>query len=188
MIHAKLNNILIEHPRDFPKIEKLVYKIKWQLNAMEIDSKFLGAKLRRGIIVRQALGIIFLFILGLPIFIFGLIHNFLPFQFTSMVMPKLVKEPEYYAPIAILLGIVLYPLSYASFLILAGMFAGLSWWMLVTYFTLMPITGMFAFYFLKFLKQISFKWHYLFLLRGEKALLKSLRSDKIELKSLIFDQ
>ena len=109
-----------------------------------------------------------------------------PFQVTSLIMPKLVKVAEYYAPIAILLGIVLYPLTYTSFLIAAHYLFDFSWWMLIIYFLLMPISGMMAFYFLKFLRQVSYKWKYLFLLRGKKNLLARLIADKTELGETFF--
>ncbi|MFT5858924.1 MAG: 1-acyl-sn-glycerol-3-phosphate acyltransferase [Flavobacteriaceae bacterium] len=188
MIHSRLNKIYSDHPQVFADIEKLVYKIKWQLNTMDIDSKFLSAKLKKNGVILEGIGIILTFIFGLPIFIFGLIHNVFPFKLTSLLMSKIVKEPEYYAPIAILLGIVLYPLTYAIFLIAGSTFFGLTWWMLLLYFMLLPFTGMFAFYYLKFLGQVSFKWRFLFLLKGKKSLLDRLRSDKRELKSLILDK
>lgn len=186
LVHEKLNTIYLSEPSRLPEIERLVSKIKWQIETMDIEPKFLSAKLKKGFVFRHSLIIIVKFIIGLPIFLFGVLHNIFPFQFTSLIMPKLVKEAEYYAPIAILLGIVLYPLTYTAFLLIAGFGFDFTWWMLIIYLTMMPISGMMAFYFVRFMRQVSFKWKYLFLLRSKKNLLARLIADKSELVETFF--
>ncbi len=188
LIHEKLNSIHIHEPWKLPEIERIISKIQWQIDTMDIDPKFLSAKLKKGFVFRHSIQIIAKFIFGLPLFLFGLIHNVFPFQFTSLIMPKLVKEAEYYAPIAILLGIVLYPITYTTFLLIAYYGFDFNWWMLLIYFTLMPISGMMAYYFIKFMRQVSFKWKYLFLLRSKKNLLARLIADKAQLVELILTQ
>ena len=186
LIHNKLNAVYLSEPWRLSEIEQLVSKISWQIETLGVDPKFLSAKLNRGIVFRQSVLIIAEFTIGFPVFVLGFVHNVFPFQVTSLIMPKLVKVAEYYAPIAILLGIVLYPLTYTSFLIAAHYLFDFSWWMLIIYFLLMPISGMIAFYFLKFLRQVSYKWKYLFLLRGKKNLLARLIADKTELGETFF--
>ncbi|MFT5778016.1 MAG: 1-acyl-sn-glycerol-3-phosphate acyltransferase [Crocinitomicaceae bacterium] len=186
-VHAALNRIYLDTPGELTKIELLVYRLKWQLEKMEIDPKLLSRKLKRGMFIRQLMESISILFLGLPIFFIGVIHNFFPFKLTGFLMPILVKDVEYYAPIAILLGIVLYPLTYIGFLFLVDYLFEWEWWVNIIYFAAMPISGMIAYYFLRYIGQVSFKWNYLLLLSGKRELLKSLRSDKERLKRSLFN-
>ena len=126
------------------------------------------------------------FVVGIPIFIFGVIHNVFPFRFTSFLQIKLVKDIEYHAPVAILLGIILYPLTYVGFVELFDHFFDLSFFEKVIYWVLMPTTGMFAYYFSLRTDRITYKWNHYFLLKSENQRIEILRMDKKRLNELVF--
>jgi phosphate starvation-inducible membrane PsiE len=100
-------------------------------------------------------------------------------------MPKLVKNVEYYAPIAILLGLVFYPLNYFAFLHVVGDYFQFNTLLSIAYFIAMPVTGMIAFQFVQYLKSTSFKWKYVFHISNQNEALKELRKLQNDLKKII---
>ncbi len=126
-------------------------------------------------------------ILTFPVFLLGLIHNLIPYKVTDIFMPRLVQDKEYYAAIAVLVGIVFYPLNYAGFLYLSSFYIELNWVAKTIYFFLMPLSGLFAYYFYHYFKHVSIKWRFTQLMRRskQKEILKSLRDARIELRNLV---
>ena len=120
------------------------------------------------------------------IFIFGVIHNIFPFRFTSFLQLKLLKDIEYHAPVAILIGLILYPITYLGFVELLNYVIDFSFLERVVYWILMPITGMFAYYFSLRIDRITYKWNHFFLLRSENQRVEMLKTDKQRLNDLVF--
>lgn len=186
-IKDRLDELKIISPWLIPEIHIKVRAIKWKLEKMHIRADFLDRKFRSKIFLRQLMFSFIFVVVGLPLFIFGVIHNSIQYLFTDWAIPKLSTDVEYYAPFAVFIGIFVYPLTYALFLI-AGYFAfNLSWIGLLVYFTLMPLSGFFAYWFIRYMKHISYKWQYMFLMIERKEALKELQAEKNKLKEMIFN-
>lgn len=184
--HNSLNQIYVHEPWKISRVEQLVRSIRWRLNQLEIGPDILGRKKKSTHVFVQLLQSLIMILFGFPLFFFGAIHNILPYQFTSLLMPKMVRDIEYYAPIAILIGIVIYPLTYTGFLYLGTyLFDIHGWWKLI-YLISMPISGLLAFRFIREVQNIAFRWNYLAISRSEKDKIQAVTSDIEELKSLIF--
>ncbi len=177
---------LIE-PWKIEEIQSLLRNINWRVEKMKIKADFLDRRFRSGMFIRQIVSSIFVLIIGFPIFLFGLVHNIIPYKLTDWVMPKLVKNVEYYAPVAILLGLVLYPLNYVGFLMLSNAIWPPVLWMKITYFASMPVTGMYGFYFAHYMSHISYKWNYIFLVMNDRGALVELQNQRKRLFDLIFN-
>ena len=184
-IKDKLEEMQLIQPYLVEEIQNLVKVIHWQSEKLEIKKEFLSKRFRSKRFLTQFVLSFFLLILGLPLFIFGLIQSVIPYQLTSFLMPKLVKNVEYYAPIAILLGLVFYPLNYILFLHFVGDYFEFDSIGKIVYFVAMPLTGMIAFQFVQYLKNISFKWKYVFQIVNQNEALKELRKLQSELKKII---
>ncbi|MGB0915567.1 MAG: 1-acyl-sn-glycerol-3-phosphate acyltransferase [Crocinitomicaceae bacterium] len=185
--HGRINDVLSSTPEKMTEISQLVNQIKNQLEHLGIKSDFLDRSYRPRMFGRQLVQSTLLLIVGFPLFIYGAIHSILPYKFTDIVMPKLVKEPEYYAPVAILLGLVLYPLTYTGILLLVSHYYELNGWIMLFYWLSMPLTGLIAFNYYRYTEHISLKTNYMFLMRTEKETIKSLMKNRERLKSLISD-
>ncbi|MCH2231020.1 MAG: 1-acyl-sn-glycerol-3-phosphate acyltransferase [Crocinitomicaceae bacterium] len=185
--HVKINDMLSSNPQKLDEIAGLVNRIKSQSEQLGIKSDFLDRSYRPRMFGRQLIQSTMLLILGFPLFIYGAIHSFLPYKLTDLVMPKLVKEPEYYAPIAILLGLVLYPLTYSGILLLVNYYFALNGWVMLLYWLSMPLTGLIAFNYYRYTEHISLKTNYMFLMRTEKGTIQSLIENRDRLKTLIFE-
>lgn len=186
-VRDRIEMLSLMEPWKVEEIQNLLLNINWRVQKLNIKSDFLDRKFRSKMFVRQITFSITGLLIGFPIFFVGFIHSIIPFKLTDMLMPKLVKNVEYYAPIAILIGLVLYPLTYVGFLWTVSSFVEMTFIMKFSYFMLMPITGMFAHAFVRYLKHISFKLNYIFLLMNEKEAIVELKKQRELLVKLIFD-
>jgi 1-acyl-sn-glycerol-3-phosphate acyltransferase len=187
-IKNRLDEMNIVEPWLVAEIHLKVRSIQWKLDKLKIKSDFLDRRFRSRMFYRQLFTSSLFIIVALPLFILGLIHNIFQYLFTDWIIPKLTKDIEYYAPFAVFIGIILYPSFYLLALYLIGIkLLALSTVGLVIYFALMPITGLFAYWLARYMKHVSNKWHYMFLMMDRKNVLAALKKDKIKLKNLIFE-
>lgn len=79
----------------------------------------------------------------LPVFIFGLLNNFLPYWFT-VSKTKGIKDTQFISSFKYVIGMIVFPVWYIA---LAGMlaFTSLPIWLIVLYVVLLPVTGLAAF-------------------------------------------
>jgi len=185
--YEKINNILISDPHQLFNITQLYTKIKMQTHQLAIKPEFLDRNYRPLIFFRQLILSSVYIIIGLPLFLYGLIHNILPYQFADNIIPRIVKEVDYYASVAVLMGLVIYPLNYVGFLYLTDHFFPMTFWIKVLYFVSMPIMGLFAYYFYHYIKHVSLKAHFMYLMKNDKDRVKAIRKDKELLRKMIFD-
>lgn len=187
-IKNKIDELKLVQPWRIDEIKQNIKSIDWKLEKMRIRADFLDRKFRSRLFLRQFITSLIFILVALPLAIFGIIHNIFQYLFTDWLVPKLSKDIEYYAPLAILVGIVLYPTIYTLFLLLAFYFLGFSWLGIVGYLIMMPLTGIFAYWFFKYLKHISYKWRYMFLMFDRKESLHELQIEKKRIKDLLFDE
>nr|WP_299207658.1 1-acyl-sn-glycerol-3-phosphate acyltransferase [uncultured Brumimicrobium sp.] len=186
-IKNKLDELKLIQPWRVEEIRQKIKAINWKLEKMNVRADFLDRKFRSTLFFRQFLTSLIFILIALPLAVFGVLHNIFQYLFTDWLVPKLSSDIEYYAPLAIMVGILLYPLSYAGFLIAGHHLFDLSWFGMTIYLMLMPLTGVFAYWFFKYLKHISYKWRYMLLMVSRKDTLQELQLEKKGLKELLFD-
>lgn len=107
---------------------------------------------------------LFFIVFGFPFFLYGIIHNYLPFIVASVLSKKLVSQKEYQGAIGAAAGMLLYLIWYISL----GVF---SWkylhhhpitnrpgWLFLAYFITWPLSGLFAWYYFRSVKYIQKRW------------------------------
>src|SRR5690554_3203006 len=186
-IKNKLDELKLVQPWRIDELKQRIKSMDWKLEKMKIRADFLDRKFRSRLFLRQIFTSVVFILVALPLAIFGLIHNYLQYIFTDWLVPKLSSDIEFYAPLAILVGILLYPLSYIGFGFLAHYLLDLKWGLMLIYVLLMPLTGMFAYWFFKYLKHISYKWRYMFLMVDKRDALHELQDEKKRVQELLFD-
>ncbi|WP_048921568.1 lysophospholipid acyltransferase family protein [Rufibacter radiotolerans] len=83
-------------------------------------------------------------LLGFPVYLFGLVHNYLPYILPAKIARSLTKDIEFYAPIMMTVGMFTFPIFYALVGWAVHTWLGLSGWALVGYLVALPITGFFV--------------------------------------------
>lgn len=186
-IRDRIAEINITQPWKLNEIKTRLVQLQWQLNKFEIRADFLDRRFRSKMFLRQiAVSMVFILI-GLPLFLYGAFHNIVPFKLIDKLVPKLTKEVEYYAPIAVLLGLILYPLTYFGLIFVTSLFLDLTFWEKFIYFWTMPVMGMFAYSFIQYLNHIAFKWKFVFFMINNKQTMLELQEQKNVLRKLVFE-
>ncbi len=186
-ITRRLDEIKILQPWLLEEIKTKIKSINWKLDKMHIRTDFLDKRFRSSAFFRQMMISVLFVLIALPMAIFGVIHNLFQYLFADWLVPKISTDIEYFAPLAILVGIVLYPVIYAGFAIGAYYVLDLNWYTLLIYILLMPLSGLFTYWFAKYLKNVSYQWQYMLLLVDRKQTLQELQQEKKRLKTLVFD-
>lgn len=186
-INLRIHQISRKDPERYKEIESLTAQVLWQINSYQIKSDFLDRNFRFTMFLRQLIQSILALILGLPVFLFGMVHNAFPYYTTDLTVPRIVKDIEYFAPVAILLSLILYPITYTSFLLIVNAYCDLNWWQNIVYFISMPISGLFAYYFYHYYKYINLKLSFVLLMNSRQEAIEVLKADREKLRSLIFD-
>lgn len=185
-IFESVNRIHMTEPDTLEDISELVYRIKYQLNKYEIKSGFLDRRYKPRMFVRQLFFSIIFLLLGLPLYLLGIVHNVVQYKMVDVIVSKIVKDLEYYAPLSVLISLIVYPLSYLGFISLMDYFFELNIWVKLIYLILMPTLGLFAWFFHKYLSHVSFKTNYLFLMTTQKDAMITLHDDREKLRDLLF--
>jgi 1-acyl-sn-glycerol-3-phosphate acyltransferase len=186
-INTRINFISENKPEQLEFIQTEINAIKLELDKLHISPAFLDRNYRSVMFIRQILQSILALVIGLPFFLFGIVHNGLPYKLVDFIIPKLIKDIEYFAPIAVLMGLVLYPLNYFGFVALADCFFDLTFWEKVIYFFSMPLFGFVAYRYFLYTNYISVKTDFVIEMKTQKDKIEILRKRKAELYKVIFD-
>jgi len=186
-VFAQINAIRISQPWKISEIVLLVESLRLRIDNLHIKSDFLDRKYRTSVFVRQLISSILVLLLGVPAFLFGIIHNYLQYKLVDFIVLRTVKDIEYYAPVAVLFSLFLYPFVYIGFMIAFGAVTGLDGWWLFAYFLTQPLSGLFAYYYARYFRHISLKRRYIFLMRKRKSDMETLKQERESLRRLVFD-
>ena len=103
------------------------------LNDEALDSQ------RRGSII----GLLNL-VLGVPVWLYGVINNYLPYILPSAVAKRATKEAEFVAPIMLVVGMLTFPLAYTLQAMALQHWVTHNWVLTVLYVLSLPISGFYA--------------------------------------------
>jgi 1-acyl-sn-glycerol-3-phosphate acyltransferase len=186
-IRNRMDEIQLVEPWKIEDIQLALQNIQWRIRKLDIRADFLDRRFRSRMFFRQMIFSVLMLIVGLPIFLFGVVHNYIQFVLIDKITSIITKDKEYFAPIAVLLGLFFYPLFYTFFLLAGAIFFSFGYIGQLFYFLSMPITGMFAFSFSRYLQHISYKWKYIFLMINDKKAMLELQEKRNELRKMIFN-
>lgn len=91
------------------------------------------------------LGLVALYlVLLLPVFLWGILTNFIPYLIPGKLAAKLTHETEYWSSIMLLTGMILFPIFYAGEILLFHHFWGHIPWATLLFGLSMPLSGLLA--------------------------------------------
>lgn len=120
-------------------------------------------------------------IAGFPLYVYGLIQNLLPFRTPYWLAQKFTKDPEYYAPIMMSLGIIVFPAYYAISFFLFEIKTSPNPLVLSLYLASLPLSGYYVLHYYNFFRNgITFLKIHNFI-NPKKDLLKELEQLKVSI-------
>ena len=122
-------------------------------------------------------------LLTLPLFVYGLITNYLAYWVVSRITEKLIKDISFKSSVKYVAGSLLFPVYYLILFVAAWIFIDPDWikW---AFLSSLPLTGLFAHTWYIWFKKLKSLWRYQFKsLAGNKDLrkLKNLRKQIIDM-------
>lgn len=115
------------------------------LRRLHLKGSLLEATAHKGLFY-EALTEFLLLFLGFPVYLFGLLHHYLPYLLPAKVAQSVTKEVEYHAPIMLVVGVFTFGMAYALYFIGFSFFAP-PWWAYLAYAIVLPASGFFCFYY-----------------------------------------
>jgi 1-acyl-sn-glycerol-3-phosphate acyltransferase len=187
-LKVALTAIRVNDPAKYQDVIKLANEIKWKSEKMAVRMDFSDRRFRSLMFIRQMIFSLIGLFVAFPVFLYGFVHNGIQFNLTDFLIRRITKEVEYYAPLAVMFGLVLYPLTYFGFIIALHQWVHIPWWGKVAYYSSLPISGILAYYILKYYKHVSFKWKYFLLMFNKKETLLEIKEKRNRLRILLFDK
>ena len=127
--------------KDVEKLDSLTQKVKTYTDHLvknKLYDENIARKLDWGILRSFAL------LAGFPVFAAGYLSNLIPFLIPQFICNKFIKDPRFYSSLYISSGTLLYLIYFPVVLILAGIFAGWTGFLLGF---LVPLTGYLALFY-----------------------------------------
>ncbi|OGX85543.1 lysophospholipid acyltransferase family protein [Hymenobacter glacialis] len=87
---------------------------------------------------------LFNLVLGLPVWLYGVLNNFLPYILPSVVAQRATKEVEFVAPIMLVVGMITFPLAYALQALAVNHWLTHDWRLTALYLLSLPFAGFYA--------------------------------------------
>lgn len=186
-ISSRLDEIKLVAPYQLEEVKSLTRQIQSDLLSLGVRPDLIDRKYRATMYSRQLIQSILFMASTFPLFVFGFVHNVLPYHLIGWLLNKITKEEEYHAPLVILLGFVLYPLTYAGFIF--GMSYLLpEFWLLLIYGVSLPVLGVFAHFYWRYWQHIGSKYRFSQMARKRKENFAEIKEQKTRLKSLILGE
>lgn len=152
------------------------------LESLNINDEFFTKRKSQGL-VWSALQTALYFILGFPLFLYGLLNNYIPYILPSQVGYKVVKMSkveEYIAPVMMITGIFTFPIFY-GLQIWTFHWLTQDFWLTLVYFISLPLTGFFALFYVNYFQSTRNKWRVFSLFFKKTALVSQLIAKRTEI-------
>lgn len=173
---------LAHYSEKFPqRVQRFREKMRsytWQLQ--ELDLQHLPTVEENNVLLQQSLTRTLLLTLTMPLYLYGLINNYIAYIIPSKVADGLTEEKEFRAPIMLSVGIFSFPVLYA-------LQAALLWhfWpdtrLLLVYLISLPTSGFFALRFWNILMRVREDWLLLRLFLSKSPVAESLKRQRQDL-------
>lgn len=116
-------------------------------------------------------------VIGFPIYIYGLIFNYIPYILPSKIARLITSDITYRAPLMMSLGVITFTLAYALQIGLIHSFFH-HVWLTLGFAVLLPLSGYFVLWYWDVVVRLRHTWQALRLFRHKPSLMKSLISQR----------
>ncbi|WP_347159527.1 lysophospholipid acyltransferase family protein [Pontibacter chitinilyticus] len=154
-----------------------------QLHHLHLQDALLGKGKRT--VLQQSISLSLYLLLGLPVYFYGLLHNYLPYLIPSRIAHAATKEEEWYAPIMLTAGIFTFPLAYALECWLAAEITGATLPAMLLYVVSLPLSGFFVLHYWHTLRQTQEHFTLLHLFARRQPLVNNLRQQRQEIMAAL---
>jgi len=127
------------------------------LDKLELNDRILKNFTKKGSIILNSFFSVLYLLLGFPLFVYGLINNYLPFKIPNWVSRKITKQPEFYGAITMVVGTFTFLIFYSVQLWLVHHYLH-TIWITLCYLVALPLSGFFAYFYGRRFVNLRGRW------------------------------
>lgn len=177
----------IEHKPDFAKeMHKRINEYLINLNRLGLTDNDLNKDNKSKSFLGNSFKAFCTIVVGFPLYLYGLINNFLPFQIPGIIAEKTIKQLEYRGPVAMVTGTFTFLLFYSVQIMLLLKFSH-HVVLTVLYALSLPLSGLFAYWYYYEMKRIKANWILLLIFYKKSAVIAKLMIER-EAIITVFDE
>lgn len=163
-IVSTVNYFREREPERVARISQDIKSYFWKLDELGLSDRVLRSGYGRPRLWMKSLSDLLFIVIGFPVYLYGLLHNYLPFITASVLSKKLVKSREFRGAVGAAAGMLLYLIWYTTLGFLSWHYFH-KWgithhpgWIFLLYFATWPLSGMFAWFYYRVVYYISKRW------------------------------
>ena len=153
------------------------------LNKLELNDNVFKNFTKQGSIILNSLFSVLYLLIGFPVFIYGLINNYLPFKLPNWISRKISKQPQFYGAITMVVGTFTFLIFYSFQLWLVQHYLHTTWITLCCLIAL-PLSGFFAYFYGRRFTNLRGRWTIFSLFYNKTNLITSI----INMRQHIIDE
>jgi glycerol-3-phosphate O-acyltransferase / dihydroxyacetone phosphate acyltransferase len=170
-------------PQRIATIKQEINNYTLQLKRMRLQDAMVG-KGSKQVIQQSIFGLLFL-LAGFPFYLYGLLHNYIPYIIPSRVARAVTTEEEWFAPIMLTAGIFTFPIFYGLELWLVHLWLNFDTLQLILYFVSLPLSGLFTLQYLSTLRHTQSHWLLLRLFYRKQSVMEKLRQQRQQVVDIL---
>lgn len=190
----QLSRILLKAVRYFEEhdagrlseVQEKLHAYHQRLHELHLTDDALETRRTEGSRTSRALAAGTRLVLGAPLYLYGVVNNYLPYIIPSMIAKRATKDVEFVAPIMLVTGMLTFTLAYLGQTALVYHFTGSSLWALL-YLVSLPLSGFYALSYWGNLADRLRRLRALRLFRQEQPVVEGLLRQRTELIRLLRD-
>lgn len=172
----RINYLAKNSPEEFQKLKEKVKAYSGLLDSLKIRDENIARRLDFGWLRYLAV------IAGFPLFLAGLISNFIPFLIPRSLCDRLIRDKRFYSSVYISSGTVLYLIWFPLIMILAIIFFG---WTGILMSLLVPLLGYFVLFYQEIFRERLRTLRFTLKSITNKSAISDLVSRRLEIQNLI---
>lgn len=175
-IVKSINHFSQVAPERVAALRESIGSYQLQLKRLRLQDALLGKGSKA--VFWQSIGGVLLLAFGLPLYLYGLLHNYVPYAIPSKVAQAATKEEEWHAPVMLTVGMFTFPLFYTLCAWLLSAWFSVSGFGLILYLFSLPLSGFFTLGYWNMLQRTQAHWVLLRLFFTRQEVVEQLRQQR----------
>ena len=172
-ISERVHHFHGHEPERVEKISQYIDDYFTALDRVQLNDRILRKFPASGPIMINTIGSLFFMLIGLPVFIFGFINNYLPYKIPAWISRAMTRQSQFYGALTMTGGTFTFLIFYAIQLWLAQYYFQ-QVWLTMAYMTILPLSGFFAHFYWKNFSNLRARWMIFSLFYKKTSLITSI--------------
>lgn len=172
-----VNHYLQYNPERVETIRLRIQEYLNNINKLGLTDTDIVRNQKSNSFVRSNLKALLILVLGFPVYLYGLVNNYLPFKIPGMLASKISKSIEFRGAISMVGGLFTFLIFYSTQLILVWKLTHIQW-LTIAYGLSLPLSGLFAYWYFHTVNKMRTKWVLLLLFYKKSVFISNLITER----------